>query len=59
MYNLIEYSSNVLKTSESLWKYYRNEPALTNPGAITNFHGANSRALFKFKQKIAGKNRFS
>ena len=54
MYNLIEYSSNVLKTSESLWKYYRNEPALTNPGAI-----ANSRALFKFKQKIAGENRFS
>ena len=26
MYNLIEYSDNYLKTSGSLWKYYRDEP---------------------------------
>ena len=26
MYNLIEYSYNYLKTSESLWQYYKNEP---------------------------------
>ena len=26
MYNLIEYSDNYSKTSESLWQYYRDEP---------------------------------
>ena len=26
MYNLIEYSRNYLKTSKSLWQYYRDEP---------------------------------
>ena len=26
MHNLIEYSDNSLKTSESLWQYYRHEP---------------------------------
>ena len=26
MYNLIEYSDNYAKTSESLWQYYRDEP---------------------------------
>ena len=26
MYNLIEYSNNYLKTSESLWQYYRDDP---------------------------------
>ena len=28
MYNLIEYSDASLKTSASLWQYYRDEPAL-------------------------------
>ena len=28
MYNLIEYSDNYLKTSGSLWKYYRDEPQI-------------------------------
>ena len=28
--NLIEYSDNYSKTSESLWQYYRDEPALDN-----------------------------
>ena len=27
MYNLIEYSDNYLKTSRSLWQYYRDESA--------------------------------
>ena len=26
MYNLIEYTDNYAKTSESLWQYYRDEP---------------------------------
>ena len=37
MYTLIEYSNNYSKTSGSLRKYYRDEPALTNAGAITDF----------------------
>ena len=38
-----------------MWKYYRNEPVLTNAGAIANFHEANNGASFKFKQKLTGK----
>ena len=45
MYNLIEYSDNYVKTSESLWQYYRDEP---------NYDLANSE-LFKSKIKITGK----
>ena len=26
MYNLIEYSDNYLKTSRSLWQYFRDDP---------------------------------
>ena len=26
MYNLIEYSDNYSKTSESLWQYYKDDP---------------------------------
>ena len=29
MYNLIEYSDNYLKTSESVWQYYRDDPNQT------------------------------
>ena len=50
MYNLIEYSDNYSKTSGRLWQYYRDEPALTNVGALDNFPG--NSALFKFKQNI-------
>ena len=39
----------------SLRQYYRDEPALTNVGAIANVHAANNSASFKFKQKITGK----
>ena len=28
IYNLIEYSNAYLKTPESLWQYYRDEPAI-------------------------------
>ena len=45
MYNLIEYSDNYVKTSGSLWQYYRDEP---------NNNLANSES-FKFKVKITGK----
>ena len=45
MYNLIEYSDNYAKTSESLWQYYRDE---------SNDNLANSES-FKFKVKITGK----
>ena len=34
MHNLIEYSDNYSKTSGSLRQNYRDEPALTNAGAI-------------------------
>ena len=45
MYNLIEYSDNYVKTSRSLWQYYRDE---------LNDNLANSES-FKFKVKFTGK----
>ena len=51
IYNLIECSDNYSKTLGSLWQYYRDEPALTNGGPISNFHSANNSVLFKFQQK--------
>ena len=55
MYNLTKYSNNYLKTSGSLWQYYRDEPALNNAGAIDNFHAADNSVSFKFNEKITGK----
>ena len=52
IYNLIEHSNNYSKTSESLWQYYRDQPVLTNAGALDNFP-VNS-AWFKFEQKTTG-----
>ena len=50
MYNLIvEYSDNYLKTSGSLWQYYRDEPTLTDASTIDNFPG--NSVSFKLKQK--------
>ena len=45
MYNLVEYSNDYSKTSESLWKYYRDEPNdnITQSGSL------------KFKVKVTGK----
>ena len=52
MYNLIGYSDNYLKTSGSLWQYYRNEPYLDNNCDIADFSANNkSSASFKFKIK--------
>ena len=45
MYNLIEYSDNYSKTSESLWQYYRDDP---------NDNITQSES-FKYKFKITGK----
>ena len=44
MYKLIEYSDSYLKTSGSLWQYYKDEP---------NDNLGNSET-FKFKVKITG-----
>ena len=51
-YNLMEYIDNYSKTSGSLWKYYRDEPFLTDAGAADNFLG--NRASFKLKKKLTG-----
>ena len=45
MYNLIEYSDNYSKTSESLWQYYNYDP---------NDNITQSES-FKSKMKITGK----
>ena len=37
MYNLIKYSNIYSKTSQSLWQYYRNEPALDNNNIFIDF----------------------
>ena len=55
IYNLIEYSDAYSKASESVWRYYRDEPALDNNNNIADFHAAdNSSYSFKFQQKITG-----
>ena len=53
MYNLIEYKDNYSKPAGNLWKYYRDETALTDAGAIANFHITNNNNV-KVKQKITG-----
>ena len=37
MHNLNECSYNYLKTSDSLWQYSRDEPAVNNTGNLDNF----------------------
>ena len=51
--NLIEYSDNYSKASESLWQCYRGEPALDKNANIVNFRG--NSASFKAKAKIKKK----
>ena len=46
MYSFIEYSKNCSKTTGPLWKYYRDEPALDNNGAIADFPADNSNSTF-------------
>ena len=56
LYSLIEYSDVYLKRSETLWQYYRGEPAIDNNNDIIDFSADNSNSnLFKFKQQITGK----
>ena len=55
MYNSIVYSDGYLKTSGSLWQYYRDEPALDNSNNIIDFPVDNNNSIsFKFKQQITG-----
>ena len=52
MNDLREHSNNYSKTSGSLWQYYKDEPALTDAGALANFPGNNTS--IKYKQKMTG-----
>ena len=52
IYNLIEYSDNYSKTSGSLWQYCRDEPVLTDAGAITNFSVVDNSAPFRHKKML-------
>ena len=52
MFNLLEYSDNCLKTSGSLWQYYRDEPFINDNGVIINVPDDPDNASFKYKQKI-------
>ena len=55
MYNHIEYSDVYLKTSGSLWQYYRDEPAIDANGNMIDFPADNNNSTsFKYKQKITG-----
>ena len=52
MYNLIEYSDNFSKTSESLWQYYRDEPFISNYGVIIDVIDNHDSPSFKSKQIV-------
>ena len=57
MYNSIEYNgtSGTSRTSRSLWKYYRDEPALDNNNITIDFSANDSNSiLFNFKQQVTG-----
>ena len=50
MYSIIEYSNTYLKTSRSLWQYYRDEPALDANNNIINFPVNDNKSIsFNFK----------
>ena len=53
MYNLIEYSKNYLKTSASLWNYYRDKPNSDAEGN-KNYSIKDSKS-FDYKTSITGK----
>ena len=54
MYNLIEYSNNYSKTTENLWQYCKDIPAVNNI-EIVGFREANLTDLFSLKVKITGR----
>ena len=53
MYNLLKYSKYYLKTSASLWNYYRDELTETNDNNDPNKNIMNSKS-FKYKTSITG-----
>ena len=55
MYNLIEYSDNYAKTTESLWQYCKDIPALNANDEIIIFAKGNLTDSFNFKVKITGR----
>ena len=52
MYNLLDFSNNYSKTSRSLFQYYKDEPALSNHGAVVDYADNNTTDLFKYKEEI-------
>ena len=45
-----------MKTSESLWLHYRDEPALNNNNIVTDFSAdSNNSISLKFDQQLTGK----
>ena len=52
MYNLIEYSDNYSKTSESLWQYCKDIPAVDNNNAVVNLTENILTDSFNFKAKM-------
>ena len=54
MYNLIEYSDNYAKTTESLWQYCKDMPSRNNNDEIIIFRFNNTINSFNFKAKITG-----
>ena len=57
MQNLIEYSDTYLKTSGSVWQYYRDEPFITNNWVVIDVPDDPDNASFKSKQKNSSSNR--
>ena len=51
MHNLIEYSDNYSKTSESLWQYCKDTPAVNNDVNIAIFNEADATDHSILKQK--------
>ena len=54
MYNLIEYSDNCAKTSESVWQYCKDIPAVDNNNGIVNFAENYLADSFNFKVRMTG-----
>ena len=56
MYNLVEYSKNYRKTTESLWNYYRDEPNSGLGGDDNNInYSIKDSKYFDYKTSITGK----
>ena len=58
MYNLIEYSNNYSKTTESLWQYCKDIPARDANNIIEAFTAGNTTDSFNFKAKITDRTRY-